>query len=130
MLMFVIGSDPNIGAKEAKDFKCGLFYTTISSTAAHLPRHCLYTIKYSMIQPISCSVWLWMSPPPPGGTEVLSCSDGVLDSVVGSQLRWVQAWEGTPSKRSLAETTQPTPLTSGQILTFTLGNNHQSLLVV
>ena len=25
-----------------------IFYTTISSTAAHNPRHCLYTIKYSM----------------------------------------------------------------------------------
>ena len=28
-----------------------------------------------------------MNPPPPGGAEVLSCSDGVLDSIVVSQLR-------------------------------------------
>ena len=77
-------------AKEARTLKCGLSgpgWVCRCSLEELTQAFTSFPLTSPPMRTISCPAWLRRSPPSPGGAEVLSCSDGVLDSVVGSQLR-------------------------------------------
>ena len=60
------------------------------------------------IQTVSCSAWLRIESTATGGAEVLSCSGGVLDSVVGSQLRGMGSSLGRYDFQTISGWNNPT----------------------